>query len=54
MTEYEKAGGKPFPFLEYAKCLHEMPRFDPMIKPDTLVLADKIVLSKGEASNMAA
>ena len=53
-AEYEKAEGKPFPFLECAKCLHEMPRFDPMIEPETLVLADKTVISKGEASNMAA
>ncbi len=54
MAEYEKAEGKPFPFLQCAKCLHEMPRFDQMIKPDTLVLVDKTVISKGEASNMAA
>ncbi len=54
MTEYEKVEGKPFPFLECAKCLHEMPGFDPIIELETLVLVDKTDISKGEASNMAA
>ncbi len=54
MAEYEEAEGKPFPFLECAKCLHVMPRFDSMIKLDTLVLVDKTVISRGHASNMTA
>ena len=44
---------KSFPFCECAKYLHEMPHFDPMIDPTVLVLVDKTVLSKGEASNLA-
>jgi hypothetical protein len=51
--EYEEGEEKSFPFCECAKILHEMPRFDPMIDPATLVLADKTTLSKGEASNLA-
>jgi hypothetical protein len=51
--EYEEGEEKSFPFCECAKTLHEMPRFDPMIDPATLVLADKTTLSKGEASNLA-
>ena len=30
-----------------------MPRFDPMINPTTLVLADRSTLSRGKASNLA-
>ncbi len=51
--EYEEGEEKSFPFCECAKILHEMPRFDPMIDPTTLILADKTTLSKGEASNLA-
>ena len=51
--EYKEGEEKSFPFCECAKILHEMPRFDPMIDPTTLVLADKTTLSKGEASNLA-
>ena len=51
--EYEEGEEKSFPFCECAKILHEMPCFDPMIDPTTLILADKTTLSKGEASNLA-
>ncbi len=53
MKEYEEGEEKSFPFCECAKYLHEMPRFDPMINPASLVLVDKSVSSKGEMSNLA-
>ena len=53
VKEFEEGEGKSFIFCECAKVLHEMPRFDPMIDPSTLVLADNSTLSKGEASNLA-
>ncbi len=42
-----------FHFCECAKHLHEMWHFNPMFDPTTLVLADKTVLSKGMARNLA-
>ena len=53
MKEFKEGEEKSFIFCECAKILHEMPCFDPMIDPTTLVLADKSTLSKGEASNLA-
>ena len=53
VKEYEEREEKSFLFCEWAKILHKMPCFDPMIDPTTLVLADKTTLSKGEASNLA-
>ncbi len=47
VKEYKEGEEKSFPFCECAKHLHEMPHFDPMINPTSLVLEDKTVLSKG-------
>ena len=51
--EYKEGEEKSFPFCECAKILHEMPCFDPMIDPTTLVLADKTILLKGKVNNLA-
>ena len=51
--EYEEGEEKSFPFCECTKILHEMPCFDLMIDPTTLVLADKTTLLKGKARNLA-
>ena len=51
--ECKEGEEKSFPFCECAKHLHEMPRFDPMIDPTSLVLDNKSVLSKRETSNLA-
>ncbi len=53
VKEYKEGEEKSFPFCDCAKHLHKMPRFDPMIDPTSLVLADKSVLSKEETSNLA-
>ncbi len=50
--EFKEAEGKPFQFLQCAKFLHEMPQFDPMIKPDKIILANKTECLRGEASNL--
>ncbi len=42
--EFEEGEGKSFSFCECAKVLHEMPCFDPMIDPSTLVLVDNSTL----------
>ena len=51
--EYKEGKEKSFPCCEYAKHLHEMPCFNLLIDPTTLVLADKTILPKGKASNLA-
>ena len=53
VKEYKEGEEKSLPFSDYAKHLHEMPCFDPMIDQTSLVLADKSVLSKGETSILA-
>ena len=53
VREYKEGDEKSFSFCDCAKHLHEMPHFDPMIDPTSLVLADKSVLSKRETSNLA-
>ena len=37
MLEYDEGKEKSFPFCELAKHLHEMPCFNPIINPITLV-----------------
>ena len=54
MKECKEGEKKSFPFCECAKHLHEMPHFDLMIDPTSLVLVNKSVLSEGETSNLAA
>ena len=53
VKEYKEGEEKSFPFCECAKNLQEMPHFDPMINPTSLVFVDKSVLSKGKTSNLA-
>ena len=52
VKDYKEGKEKSFSFCEYAKHLHEMPHFYPMIDPISLVLADKSALSR-EMSNLA-
>ncbi len=53
VQEFEEAEGKPFQFLQCAKLLHKMPCFHPMIEPEKIILANKIEVLQGEASNLA-
>ena len=53
VKEYKEGQEKSFPCCEYAKHLHEMPWFNLLIDPTTLVLADKTVLSVSKASKLA-
>ena len=52
VKEYEEGNEKSFPFCDRTKHLYDMPHFNPMINPTTLVLSDKTVLSKSKTSHL--
>ncbi len=54
LKEYVAAEDKSFPFPLCANSLHKMMRFDPIIKPSILRLADNSIVSKVEVDNLAA